>query len=60
MTIWKPYSFNGTSLQSTDFDATFPRASANLQTQNNPFYVKRAGAYPVMAGKDFQPTSINL
>lgn len=59
--ILKPYSFNGTSLQDTaTYVASFPRAMANLQMQTNPSYVRRAGAVPVYAGKDFQPMMITL
>lgn len=58
--ILKPYSFAGTSLSSSDYEASLPRASANLQMQTNPSYISRAGAVPVFAGKDFQPTVINL
>lgn len=60
MTVFKPYSFNGTSLQSTDYVADFPRSNANLQVETNPFYTKRAGAYPVFTGKDINPTVLNL
>lgn len=66
-----PYSYNGTQLNnghadvfgigtSTDYQTLFPRASANLQIQANAEYVKRSGAVPVYAGKDFQPHVINL
>jgi phage-related protein len=64
-----PLSFNGTILNknsssdysaSTDYDAYFPRADAMLQLTSDVGYVKRAGAVPVMAGKDFQPVTINL
>lgn len=58
--ILDPYSFNGTLLNSTDYDSSFPRASANLQMQTNPTYIRRAGAVPVMSGKDFQPVTLNL
>lgn len=55
-----PYSYNGTSLQSTDYETSFPRAQADLQIQAQLGYVKRAGAVPVFAGKDFQPHTLNL
>lgn len=55
-----PYSYNGTSLQSTDYETGFPRAQADLQIQAQLGYVKRAGAAPVFAGKDFQPHTMNL
>lgn len=61
--ILQPVSFSGTSIltgTSTDYDTSFPRASANLQMQTNAEYVQRAGAVPVYAGKDFQPYSITL
>lgn len=58
--ILQPYSFNGTSLQSTDYATSFPRASANLQVVANPVYIKRAAALPIFAGKDYQPTVLNL
>ena len=58
--ILKPYSYNGTSLQSATFVANFPRESADLQITTNPAYVRRAGASPVYAGKDFQAKSIKL
>lgn len=58
--ILKPYSIedqfgNTTLLQSTDFETSFPRASADLQMQTNASYVKRAGAVPVYSGKDYLP-----
>jgi hypothetical protein len=55
-----PYSYNGTSLQSTDYSSSFPREQANLQINTQPGYIKRAGAVPVFAGKDFQPHTLNL
>ena len=55
-----PYSYNGTSLQSTDYEASFPGAQSDLQIRTNPSYVKRAGAPPVFAGKDFSPHVLNL
>lgn len=58
--ILQPYSYNGTSLQSTDYSTTFPRSNANLQVVSNPVYVKRAAALPIFAGKDYQPTILNL
>lgn len=58
--ILKPYSYNTTSLQSTDYVANFPRANSQLQMAVNPSYIKRAGAPPVYAGKDFQPVVLNL
>lgn len=58
--ILNPYSYNGTSLQSTDYATGFPRAQADLQIQAQLGYVKRAGAVPVFAGKDFQPHTLNL
>lgn len=58
--ILKPYSFNATTLQSTDFVADFPRSNAQLQAISNPAYVKRAGAVPVFSGKDIQPVVLNL
>jgi hypothetical protein len=53
--ILKPYSFYGTSLQSSDYQAEFPREQSNLQLTSNPMYIRRSGAVPVYAGKDFQP-----
>ena len=41
-----PYSYNGTSLQSTDYVASFPGSESDLQMRTNPGYVKRAGAPP--------------
>jgi len=58
--ILKPYSYNGTSLQSTNYEASFPRSQSDLQMRTNPGYVKRSGAPPVYAGKDYSPTVINL
>jgi hypothetical protein len=58
--ILVPYSFYGTSLQSSDYDTSIPRASANLQIQTNPSYIRRAGAVPVFSGKEFQPVTLNL
>ena len=60
MSVLTPYSYNGTSLSSSDYDAFFPQASAALQMGTNPTFVKRAGAVPVFAGKDFNPTTITL
>lgn len=53
--IIRPLSFNGTSLQSTDFTTTIPN-SAPISPSVNPSYVKRAGAWPVYAGSDFNTT----
>lgn len=58
--ILRPYSYNGTSLQSATYVADFPRASADLQMMTSSAYVKRAGATPVYAGKDYQPKTIPL
>lgn len=58
--IIKPYSYNGTSLQSTDYVTSIPRSSALSQLNANLSYVRRAGAEPVYAGKDFQPVTLNL
>lgn len=58
--ILKPLSFNGTSLQSASYSTTFPRAQAEAQATANLGYVKRAGAYPMFAGKDFQPHTLNI
>ena len=55
-----PYSFSGTSLNSTDYVASFPREQASLQISSTPGYVKRAGAPPVYAGKDYNPHTLNL
>lgn len=60
MTILIPYSYNGTSLQSTDYETSIPRAFAKSQIDANVGYTKRAGAVPVMAGKDYQPISMPL
>lgn len=53
-------SYNGTSLQSTDFETYIPRQSALSQLEANLGYVRRAGAEPVYSGKDFQPVTLNL
>lgn len=61
--ILRPYSFNGTSIltgTSTDYEASVPRSSANLQMQTSAQYTRRAGAVPVYSGKDFQPYSLVL
>lgn len=58
--ILNPFSFNGTSLSSTDYETTIPRASSNLQLTANPLYIKRGGAVPVYSGKDFQPAVLTL
>ena len=63
--ILVPYSFNGTVINkeigsSTDYAAYIPREFANMQIATNPTYVRRAGAPPVYAGKDFQATTIPL
>lgn len=65
-----PVSFNGTVINatsssdytaSTDYDAYFRRdANTQLQLSSQVGYVKRAGAVPVMAGKDFQPATLIL
>lgn len=58
--ILKPYSFNGTLLQSTDYVTDIPRSSALAQMPVNVGYARRAGAMPVLSGKDFEPVSLNL
>lgn len=63
--ILVPYSYNGTVINkavglSTDYDAYFMREQSDLQTRTNPFYTKRAGAYPIIAGKDFLPTAVTM
>lgn len=58
--ILEPYSFNGTSLQSTDYDSFIPNASAQLQMRTSAIYTRRAGAVPVLAGKDFNPHTLTL
>ena len=58
--ILQPYSFNATSLQSTDYIADFPRSNSQLQLVANPSYIKRSGAVPVYAGKEAQPVVLNL
>ncbi len=60
MAILKPYSYNGTSLQSTDYDTSFPRANGMTQVQTNANYVKRAGAPSILSGKDYQTPTLNL
>jgi hypothetical protein len=57
--ILKPYSYNGTSLQST-FKAVFPRENGQAQVISQSGYVKRAGAPPVYAGKDITPKTLVL
>lgn len=58
--IIKPYSYNATSLQSTDYITQIPRSSALAQIAANLTYVRRAGAEPVFAGKDFQPYNLPM
>jgi hypothetical protein len=58
--ILKPYSYNGTSLQSTDYVASFPETNGDLQIKSQPGYTKRAGAVPVYAGKDLVPQTLAL
>lgn len=58
--IFKPYSFAGTSLQSATFKAGFPQQQADAQVKSQPGYVKRAGAYPIYAGKDITPHTLNI
>ena len=58
--IIQPYSYNGTLLQSTDFETSIPRQSALAQLEANLGYVRRSGAEPVYSGKDFQPVTLNL
>lgn len=60
MAILKPYSYNGTSLQSTDYDTTFPRSNGIAQLQTNVNYIKRAGAVPIISGKDYGTAMLNL
>ena len=55
-----PVSYNGTSLQSTDYESWIPRDMAGLQPPVIASYVQRAGAWPVYSGKDFQPASVIL
>lgn len=55
-----PLSYNGTSLQSTDYIATYPQSNTGLTPTVNPQYVKRAGAWPVMSGSDFNSTNIGI
>lgn len=55
-----PVSFNGTSLQSTDFIASYPESNAPLSPTVNPQYVKRAGAFPIISGSDFNSTTIGI
>lgn len=55
-----PYSYNGTLLQSSDYDTSFPKQQAASQIMSNPGYIKRAGAVPVFAGKDLSPHVLNL
>lgn len=55
-----PVSYAGTSLSSSDYSASFPREQASLQISSQPSYIKRAGAVPVYAGKDYQPHTLNL
>lgn len=57
--IIRPLSFNGTSLQSTDFEATIP-PSAPISPSVSTVFVKRAGAWPVYAGGDFNTTTFNI
>jgi len=58
--IIQPYSFNGTSLQSTDFIASYPESNSPLSPSVSPQYVKRAGAWPVLSGSDFNSTSLGI
>src|SRR5688572_10236323 len=63
--ILAPYSFNSTIINksvgsSSDYDGYFPRDMSMLQQKVNPFYIKRAGAPSVMAGKDFVPVSLTI
>lgn len=58
--ILKPYSFNGTSLQSATFKASFPKQQATAQVMSQPGYIKRAGAYPIYAGKDISPHTLSI
>jgi len=46
--------------ESTDYNAKFPRAAANLQMETNASYIKRAGAVPVYSGKDYKPHTMVL
>lgn len=60
MTVLIPYSYNGTLLQSTDYETSIPREFASSQINSQVGYVKRAGAVPVISGKDFQPIVLPL
>jgi hypothetical protein len=58
--ILKPYSFAGTSLQSSDYVASFPETNGDLQVKSQAGYVKRAGAAPLYTGKDIVPQTLAL
>jgi hypothetical protein len=58
--IITPVSFNGTSLQSTDYTTSYPVSNAPLSPTVNPQYVKRAGTFPVMSGSDFNSVTLGL
>lgn len=58
--ILRPYSYNGTLLQSTDYETSIPRESALAQVEANIAYTRRTGAQPVYTGKDYQPVTLNL
>lgn len=55
-----PVSFNGTSLQSTDFTASYPSDNEMLSPSVSPQYVDRAGAFPVLSGSNFNSTNLAL
>lgn len=55
-----PVSFNGTSLQSTDFTASYPSDNEPLSPSVSPQYVDRAGAFPVLSGSSFNSTNLGL
>jgi hypothetical protein len=58
--ILKPLSYAGTSLQTSPYTTGFPREQASLQIATSPSYIKRAGAVPVYAGKDYTPHTLNI
>jgi len=55
-----PVSYNGTSLQSTDFTAAYPSDNEPLSPSVSPQYVERAGAFPVLSGSSFNSTTLGL
>jgi len=57
---FRPYTYNGTNINDgTIYSASFPR-QLSLSPQTSIKTVRRAGAFPVYAGKEFPPHSFTV